>query len=115
MITEAEFHELVDDTLERLEAAVETAADAADIDVDCDEAGGVLTLSFENGSSIIMSRQSATRQLWLAARSGGYHFTYDDTDSLWRCTRSGATFTELVAQALVEQANLTLAGFNECG
>ena len=111
MNTEAEFHELVDDTLTRLEAAVEDAADAAEIDVDCDEAGGVLTLSFENGSSIILSRQSATRQLWLAARSGGYHFTYDDAGSRWSCTRSGMSFEELVGQALVEQAGLRLGDF----
>ncbi len=110
-MTEAEFHQRVDHTLERLEALVEDAADAADADVDADEAGGVLTLTFENGSSMILSRQSATRQLWLAARSGGYHFELDAAD-IWRCTRSGRSFGDLMADSLQSQAGLDVSGLD---
>ena len=52
--------------------------------------GGVLTVEFENGTTMVFSRQPPTRQLWLAARSGGFHFAYDEEVGDWRNTREGS-------------------------
>lgn len=90
-MTEAEFNDLVDDTL----YAIEEAADEAATDIDCEWSGGVLTLTFENGSAMIFSRQSAMQELWLAAKSGGFHFHRED--GLWLCTKSAETLNEVVA------------------
>ncbi|MFT5484562.1 MAG: CyaY protein [Halieaceae bacterium] len=107
-MTEADFHEKLDDLFDRLEMALETAADTADEDIDCDLANGVLTITLANGSSIILSRQPATRQLWLAAKAGGFHFTLDEAADAWICTRSGASFTQLFGGSLQDQAKLNL-------
>jgi CyaY protein len=78
-LTEARFHDLVD----AVQEAVEDIFDDSDIDLDLENSAGVLTVRFENGTQLIFSRQEAIRQLWLAARSGGFHFDYDEPSERW--------------------------------
>ena len=86
--SESEFERMASETLAGIEAAVEAAADSAGIDIDLQlKPGGVLALEFEDGSKMIVNRQSATREIWVAARSGGYHFRYDGRR--WVDTRDG--------------------------
>ena len=87
-MTESEFNELAEAALR----AVESAADAVDAGIDCVRSGSVLTLELENDTKIVVNTQLPMRQIWVAARSGGYHFSYDGRD--WRDTRDG---TELFA------------------
>ena len=61
-MSEARFHDLVDE----VQTTVEDAFDDSDLDVDLENSGGVLTVRFENGSQLILSRQPALRQLWVA-------------------------------------------------
>jgi CyaY protein len=97
-MTEAEFNDRVDDDFDRIEEAL----DDLDTDIDAELNGSVLTLTCENGTQIIFSRQSATRELWMAARSGGFHFAL--RDDRWCCTKTGALLSELFAQATSGQA-----------
>ena len=53
---------------------------------------GVLEIEFADSSKVIVNRHAAAREIWLAARSGGFHFRWDGT--AWRDTRDG---TELFA------------------
>lgn len=71
-MNESEFNRLVDATLR----AIEDAVDGCDADIDCDQQGGVLTLRFAGGAQLIFSRQAPLAQLWLAAPSGGFHFSW---------------------------------------
>jgi CyaY protein len=87
-MTESEFNELADAALR----AVELAADAVDAGIDCARSGSVLTLELDNDTKIVVNTQLPMRQIWVAARSGGYHFSYDGRQ--WRDTRDG---TELFA------------------
>lgn len=73
-----------------------------DSDIDCEINGGVLTLSFENGSKIIINRQEPLHQVWLATKQGGYHFDLKGDE--WVCDRSGETFWDLLEQAATQQA-----------
>ena len=87
-MTDSEFERLSGETLAGIEAAVEAAADAAGLDIDLQmKPGGVLELGFEDGSKMIVNRQGATREIWVAAKSGGYHFRYDS--GRWVDTRDG--------------------------
>ena len=104
-MSEAEFNDRVDATMEALELAL----DEVDDDIDYEITGGVLTLEFENGTSMVFSRQPASEQLWLAARSGGYHFEYDEAVGDWRCTRSGELFRPFLVVQAREQGGLELA------
>src|SRR5688572_29758941 len=72
-MTDAEFLERYKQTLAAIEETVEAAVQD-DMDIDYESGNDMLTLMFSNGSVAIISRQSAIHQLWLAARSGGFHF-----------------------------------------
>ncbi len=80
-MNESEFQKIAEQTVE----AIQDAIDNSGADVDYDEIGGVLTLEFDNGSKIIFSKQAAMSQLWMAAKSGGFHFDYDDNTGQWLC------------------------------
>ena len=80
-MNESEFQEITDKTIEDIQDAI----DESGADIDYDDIGGVLTLEFENGSKIIFSKQGAMNQLWMAARSGGFHFDYDEYSETWLC------------------------------
>ncbi|MDR2195937.1 MAG: iron donor protein CyaY [Gallionellaceae bacterium] len=69
-MTESEFNELADAVFKRIERAV----DDADSDIECNLNGGVLELEFEDGAKIIINRHAPTQEIWLAARSGGFHY-----------------------------------------
>lgn len=78
-MTESEFNDCVDQTLE----AIEEVLDDADTDLDYESQGGMLTVKCENGSQVIFTRQPPVSQLWVAARSGGFHFDYDADSERW--------------------------------
>ncbi|SDI35175.1 iron donor protein CyaY [Pseudomonas panipatensis] len=99
-MSEARFHDLVDD----LQRTVEDTFDDSDLDLDLENSGGVLTVRFANGSQLILSRQPALRQLWVAARSGGFHFDYDESGSLWVNDTTGEPLGALLSRATLEQA-----------
>jgi len=80
-MNETEFQEIADRTIEDIQDAIEGCG----ADIDYEEVGGVLTLEFDNGSKIIFSKQAAMKQLWMAAKSGGFHFDYDEDSEQWRC------------------------------
>ena len=101
-MTESEFNDLIDRTIEVLELAL----DRVDTDLDYESSGGVLTVEFGNGTTMVFSRQPPTRQLWLAARSGGYHFAYDEDAADWRNTRDGQLFQPFVVAQMREQADI---------
>lgn len=80
-MNESEFQEIAEQTIE----AIQDAIDHSGADIDYDEIGGVLTLEFEDDSKIIFSKQGAMSQLWMAAKSGGFHFDYDENNQQWLC------------------------------
>ena len=99
-LSEARFHDLID----AVQQAVEDIFDDSDLDLDLENSAGVLTVRFENGTQLILSRQEPLRQLWVAARSGGFHFDYDEEQELWICDNSDEPLGELLARVTREQA-----------
>jgi CyaY protein len=83
-MTESEFGELAEQTLDAIEAAIE----ATDADIEFVRAGNVLTLELADRSKVIVNSQGPTRQMWVAARSGGFHYGWDG--ACWRDTRDGS-------------------------
>ncbi len=99
-LSEARFHDLVDATQE----SVEDIFDDSGLDLDLENSAGILTVRFANGSQLIISRQVPIRQLWVAARSGGFHFDYDSTSNRWICDTSDELLGEMLARITLEQA-----------
>jgi iron-sulfur cluster assembly protein CyaY len=92
----SEFESLADKMLERIARVVEESG----AECDCEPKGsGVLELEFADGSRIIVNRHSAAQEIWVAAKSGGYHFRFDG--SKWVDTRDTrellAALSELIA------------------
>jgi len=87
-------------TLERLEEQL----DECDADIDYDTVSDILTITFDNGSKLIINYQSATDQLWLAARSGGFHYDYDAANERWVNDRTGEEFLTELSRLASEQA-----------
>ena len=98
IMTETEFNQLVDATLLKIESAV----DASGADLDYENAAGILTLEFEDGSKIIINRQGPTQEIWVAAKSGGYHYRWDG--AAWHNTRDGSALFQSLSQYASQQA-----------
>jgi CyaY protein len=97
-LAESEFHRRVDAVL----SAIERAVDESGADIDTELTGGILTLSFQNGSKIIVNRQTPNREIWVAAKSGGYHFRFDGAQ--WVDTRGGDGLDALLVRVIGEQS-----------
>jgi CyaY protein len=94
-----EFNSLAEAVLVRIDAALE----ASGADVDCQlAAGGVLEIEFDDGSKIIVNRHGVAKEIWLAARSGGFHFRWDG--AVWRDTRDNAELMEKLSMLASQQA-----------
>jgi CyaY protein len=98
-LSEARYHDLID----AVQQEIEDVFDDSDLDVDLENSAGVLTVRFANGSQVILSRQEPLRQLWLAARSGGFHFDYDEAGGRWICDSSDEPLGELLTRVVLEQ------------
>ena len=103
-LSEARFHDLVD----LVQQKVEDVFDDSGLDVDLENSAGVLTVRFETGSQLILSRQEPIRQLWLAARSGGFHFDYDADSDVWLCDSSEERLGEMLTRITLEQGGEAL-------
>ena len=103
---ESEFHALAEAQFLAIEEAVEAATERSDADIDADTSGGVLTLTFENKSKIIINKQAPLSQIWVATRANGYHFDYQD--GLWIDNREGHELMALLASASTAQAGQTV-------
>ena len=105
-MTDSEFLDAADATLARIGRALDAALDASDADLDWSNNDGVLTIECEDGSRVIVNRHLANREIWVAARSGGFHFRI--AAGQWRDTRSGAELGAEIARLLASQAGFTL-------
>ena len=103
-LTEARFHDLVDST----QQALEDIFDDSGLDVDLENSAGVLTVKFENGTQLIFSRQEPLRQLWLAARTGGFHFDYDEEENRWAHDTTEELLSEMLTRLTKEQSGADL-------
>ncbi len=79
MLTEAEYEGLAHETLAQIEQAIE----ASGTEIEFETEDEILTLEFPDGSRIIINRQRPLKQIWVAARSGGFHYQYDPAQKRW--------------------------------
>ena len=99
-MNEAEFHNAATAMLNRIEQAVEDSG----ADIDYENAGEILQLEFTNRSKIIINKQAAASQIWVAAKSGGFHYSYDAGTQQWRNDQSGAELLSELSRLASEQA-----------
>ena len=98
-MTESDFHRAVEAILARIERSLE---DEQALDTDLE--GGVLTVECPDGSRIIVNRQTPNREIWVAAKSGGFHFRLEE--GAWRDTRSNEELFASLARLIRAQAGV---------
>jgi CyaY protein len=107
MTTDSEFIAAADRTLGAIGDALDAALADSDVDLDWSLNDGILEIECEDGSKLIVNRHVPNRELWVAARAGGFH--YACRDGGWRDTRSGAELGATLAGLLRAQAGLDVA------
>ena len=105
-LTDAEYHRLSAAALARIEATIDRWLQDDVIDIDGQRTGGLLELTFPEGSVVVVNTQPPLQELWLASRGGGYHFNHVQGE--WRDTRDGVEFFARLSAAASAQAGKPL-------
>jgi CyaY protein len=101
-MNESDFHSAVDAVLARIENGVE-ASDRLDVDLE----SGILTVTCPDESRVIVNRQTPNREIWVAARSGGFHFVL--REGRWTDTRSGDELFASLTRVIAQQSGVQVA------
>ncbi|MDR7269032.1 CyaY protein [Pelomonas saccharophila] len=104
-LSDADYHAKAHALLARIEAQIDAWLDEDVVDIDAHRTGGLLELSMPGGSKIVLNTQPPLQEIWLAARSGGYHFKWDG--SQW-VDREGQEFLARLSRSASEQAGQAL-------
>lgn len=105
-LTDSEYQALTWAVLSGIETHIDRWLQDDVIDIDTSRTGGLLELSFPNGSKIIVNTQPPLHELWLAARGGGFHYRY--AEGRWVDTKSGREFFAELSARTSEQAGRPL-------
>lgn len=101
-MTDTEFMDRAESVLRAIEADCDRINDESDTDIDNQRVGGMITLVFSNRSQIIINLQKPLHEIWLAARSGGYHYKFDGQQ--WMDTKGQGEFFANLSRYASEQA-----------
>jgi CyaY protein len=101
-ISESDFHAAAERVLDAIESSVE----ACDADIDSMRAGNVLTLELADGSKVVVNSQAPMRQIWVAAKGGGFH--YEWRDGAWRDTRDGSELFAALSRVISAQGGVAV-------
>jgi CyaY protein len=101
-MTESEFLAAAERVLDAIEGAIE----ACDADIEATRSGNVLTLELADRSKVVVNSQAPMRQIWVAAKSGGFH--YEWCDGAWRDTRDGSELFTALSRLLSAQGGVAV-------
>jgi CyaY protein len=105
-MTDLEFLDQAERLLAGIENSCDTLNDDADVDIDNQRVGGMVTLTFANRSQIIVNLQKPLHEVWLAARCGGFHYKFDGT--VWQDTKGQGEFWHSLSRYASEQSGKPL-------
>ncbi len=106
MITETAFIAAADRTLATIGEALDAALVSSDADLDWNLIDGILEIECADGSKLVVNRHVPNREIWVAARTGGFHF--QPRDGAWRDSRSGDELAAALGALLRTQAGLAV-------
>ena len=106
-MTDLEFLDTAERLLSRIEGSCDRISDETDADIDNQRVGGMITISFSNRSQIIVNLQKPLHEVWLAAKSGGYHYKFKEGE--WQDTKGQGEFFENLSRFATEQSGVKLS------
>jgi CyaY protein len=105
--SDSEFMNRAEALLRAVELACDRINDSGMGDIDNQRVGGMVTLVFENRSQIVVNLQKPLHEVWLAARSGGYHFRWQDGS--WQDSKGQGEFFAILARDASAQSGAVLS------
>ena len=105
-MTDPEYMDRAEAVLAAIERSCDRINDETDADIDNQRVGGMITITFHNGSQLIINLQKPLQEIWLAARSGGYHYRHDGR--AWVDTKTREEFFGQLSREASAQAGLPL-------
>ena len=105
-MTDPEFMDRAESVLKILEACCDVINEQTDVDIDNQRVGGMVTLVFSNRSQIVVNLQRPLHEIWLASRSGGYHYKFDGKQ--WQDTKGQGEFFASLSRDASTQAGRAL-------
>lgn len=105
-MTDTEYQDLAESLLRSIELACDRINDQTDADVDNQRVGGMITMTFANGSQIIVNLQKPLQEVWLAARAGGFHYRHNG--EAWMDTKGQGEFFAHLTRFASEQSGQAL-------
>ncbi len=105
-MTDPEFLDRAEALLKAVEAQCDRINEESDADVDNQRVGGMVTLTFANRSQIIINLQKPLHEIWMAAKSGGYHYRW--VDGQWQDTKGQGEFFVALSKDATAQSGLPL-------
>lgn len=105
-MTDQEYLDHAESLLRAVEAACDQLNDDSDADIDNQRVGSMVTLTFANRSQIIINLQKPLQEVWMAARSGGYHYRW--VDGQWQDTKGQGEFFAALSDNASQQSGLDL-------
>ena len=105
-MTDPEFLDLAEDALRAVELACDRINDETDADIDNQRTGGMITMSFAQGSQIVINLQKPLHEIWLATRAGGFHYRW--LDGQWQDTKGQGEFFAALTSNATAQAGQAL-------
>jgi CyaY protein len=106
-MTDLEFMDRAEQLLLAVEQCCDRINDESDVDLDSQRTGGMVTLTFRNRSQIVINLQKPLHEVWMAARSGGYHYRFDG--SAWQDTKGGGEFFACLSRDASTQSGQALS------
>ena len=105
-MTDLEYLDRAEAVLQAIELACDRINDDTDADIDNQRVGGMITLVFANRSQIVINLQKPLHEIWMAARSGGYHYKFDGQN--WMDTKGAGEFFAHLSREASQQAGEAL-------
>lgn len=97
-MNDSQYNLIADEVLLAIEEAIEDCGE----DIDYEGVGGLLTLTFKNGSKIIINKQAPLHEIWVATKFNGHHFAMQNEQ--WIDKRSGDELWTFLSSAVSTQA-----------
>jgi CyaY protein len=106
-MTDPEYMDRAEALLARIEAGCDRINEQTDTDIDNQRVGGMVTLTFRDGSQIVVNMQKPLHEIWMAARAGGFHYKFDG--QRWMDTKGNGEFFANLTRYAAEQARQPLS------
>ncbi len=103
-MNDAHYRELTEALYNRIEEFIDDLIENEDAALDYENNSGVMTILCEDtDTQVIISRQQASHEVWVAAKSGGFHCKYISDE--WICTKTNESLNQLLSRTCSEQSS----------